>query len=134
MIFFFIPGEPTSKLRSRSTKSGKHYTPEKTVRYESTVALFGSQAMGAKSPILEPLSMDLVIYVPIPQSWSKKKQERALKNEIRPAKKPDLDNLIKSVCDGLNAVVYGDDSQIVECSVKKYYGINPGVEVKITEV
>lgn len=134
MISFFIPGEPVAKGRARSTKSGFHYTPEKTIRYESTVALFGNQAMAGKDIIINPVNMELFIFMPIPGSWSKKKQERAHKGEIRPAIKPDISNLLKSVEDGLNGIIYKDDSQIIECSIKKFYSKTPGVSVKITEI
>ena len=33
--------------------------------------------------------------------------------EIRPTKRPDLDNIAKAVLDALNGLAYQDDSQIV---------------------
>lgn len=34
--------------------------------------------------------------------------------------KPDVDNIAKAVLDALNGVAYGDDSQVVELTVKKW--------------
>ena len=35
--------------------------------------------------------------------------------------RPDVDNLLKSVLDGLNGIVYNDDSQIVRIEADKAY-------------
>ncbi|MFL8231041.1 RusA family crossover junction endodeoxyribonuclease, partial [Clostridioides difficile] len=53
---------------------------------------------------------------------------------IRPNKKPDLDNIIKSVADSLNGIAYKDDSQIVEVVSKKYYSDRPRVEVELEDI
>ena len=54
-----------------------------------------------------------------------------LLNNIRPTKKPDMDNILKIIADALNKVAYYDDKQIVECSIKKYYSNAPKVIVEI---
>lgn len=46
-------------------------------------------------------------------------------------KKPDSDNIIKIVLDGLNKVAYHDDAQICKLSFEKKYSEIPRVEVKI---
>lgn len=48
-----------------------------------------------------------------------------IKGEIRPTKKPDLDNVAKIICDGLNKIAYEDDSQIIDLTVTKYYAEIP---------
>ena len=57
-----------------------------------------------------------------------------LAGEIRPATKPDLDNVIKAVLDGCNGVAYLDDKQIVELNATARYAETPGVRVVIEEV
>ena len=140
MITINIPGAPVAKGRARSfIRNGHigHHTPEKTVNYESMVALAASQAMGvADSGMLTgPLALSFMAVFAIPKSWSKKRTQA---NEARPesvVKKPDLDNLAKSLCDGMNGVVYGDDSQISEFhQCRKVYGAKPGVVVKVWEL
>lgn len=138
-ITFFIPGEPVAKGRARSfidskTKKMGHCTPQKTVRYESTVALFGGQAMGSREPILTPISLDLVIYFSVPASWSLKKQSEAIKGLVVPSKKPDIDNCVKILCDGLNGIAWKDDVQVVDCLVRKRFATTPGVQVLIQEL
>ena len=56
------------------------------------------------------------------------------RNVIRPTKKPDVDNVAKSILDSLNGMAYKDDSQVVECIVRKWYADEPKVKVKLMEV
>lgn len=132
-IAFTIPGQPVAKGRPIAGRSfGGHTTlrtPVKTVAYEGLVAHACSEAMKGSEPLSGPLALDLAIGVQIPASWSKKKQAAAVAGEVRPTKKPDLDNIVKSVCDGMNGVAYADDSQIVAMGVRKFYTQTPGVQV-----
>lgn len=57
-----------------------------------------------------------------------------LNHEIWPDKKPDIDNIIKAILDGLNKTMFIDDKQIVELSVKKQYGETPCVIVEYEEI
>lgn len=130
-VTFIVPGEPVAKGRARSTKSGRHYTPEKTVRYESTVALFASQAMaGRKAMLAGPLSLEVVATFSWPLSWSSKKRAQSSYK----LSKPDLDNLAKACADAMNGVVYLDDAAVVLLSVTKVYGDAPGMSVCVREL
>ena len=53
---------------------------------------------------------------------------------IKPTKKPDIDNIAKIICDGLNGVAYKDDSQIIYLAVIKRYAEKGCVRVKLWEV
>ena len=55
----------------------------------------------------------------------------ALNGELKPTVKPDLDNIAKIVADALNGLAYRDDSCIVDLVVRKRYGVEARVEVKI---
>ncbi len=81
----------------------------------------------------EPLKLKIEIYQAVPKSTSNKKRLQMLDDLIRPTKKPDLDNIIKSVCDSLNKVAWNDDTQIVELDVKKFYGETDFMWITITE-
>jgi Holliday junction resolvase RusA-like endonuclease len=134
MIRFTIPGAPVGKGRARSTKSGHHYTPEKTRQYEKLVREIAFMRKPSYAVITGPVRLSLVFYLPIPASWSKKDRLQAQEGKVHHTGKPDLDNLIKSVSDGLNGVVYVDDCQIVAIDAMKVYDINPRVEVEIEEL
>jgi len=135
MITFVVPGEPVAKGRPRVTIAGGRahaYTPAKTAAYEQLVAVYAAAAM-QNSPLIEhPVRLHLGIYCKVPGSWPKKKRADALAGIERPAKAPDIDNICKSVADGMNGIVYVDDSQIVELVCSKHYSIEPHVSVKVT--
>ena len=134
-VHFFVPGKPQGKGRPRATKRGKHialYTPEKTVSYESTIALVASQAMVGRTPIEGPVVASIFIALPIPASWSKKKQAQAAADQLLPITKPDSDNVVKAIFDAINGVVWGDDTQVVDHVARKRYRARPGVSVTIS--
>lgn len=131
-ILFSVYGLPVAKGRPRMTKSGHTYTPQKTRNHEDLVKLSYIQNYGTL--ILEkPLAVMIVFYMPIPKSASNSQRLKMLRGEVKPTKRPDIDNLAKTVLDGLNGVAYKDDNQIVELKLQKKYGENPRTQVFITE-
>lgn len=131
-ISFTVPGTPVAKGRPRSfIRGGRigHFTPEKTVRYESLVAHEAGFAMGAGSPLEGAVRLCVMAYFPIPASWSLKRQNAALDGLEHVAKKPDLDNVVKAVKDGMNGVAWRDDCQVVSLVANKEYSDRPRVEV-----
>lgn len=130
-----IDGEPTGKGRPRFSRNGHAYTPDKTVMYENNVRFaYLSEYGRVKFPETAQLRLEVLAFFGIAKSDSKKKRAAKLANEIRPTKKPDMDNIVKAIADGLNNIAYHDDAQIVECSVEKYFSEEPRVEVTIREV
>ena len=114
-----IPGVPVPKARPRVTRSGHTYTPGKTVQHERLISLV---ARTKTQPIEGPLGLRLTFFMPIPVSWSKAKKESAVKGDLLPTTKPDIDNLAKTVMDALNGIAYRDDNQVVRLEVSKFYG------------
>lgn len=134
IIEFFVPGEPVGKGRPRIGRVGQHarlFTPEKTASYEGLIAHAGSQAMAGDIPIAGPVLVELHMGLTIPQSMSKKRKAQALAGLVFPTKKPDMDNVIKAIFDGLNGVVWVDDVQVVDSVVRKRYAETPGVRVRV---
>jgi Holliday junction resolvase RusA-like endonuclease len=137
IVSFEIPGNPVAKGRARAFKRVNyiaHYTPEKTVNYENLVKMVAMQDMKGKQLIAGPISMVISLFFQIPESWSNKKRLSALNGTVRPTVKPDLDNCCKVVADALNGVVWHDDKQVVEVTVKKFYSDRPRANVSITEL
>jgi Holliday junction resolvase RusA-like endonuclease len=147
MIKFTVPGEPQGKARARTVrlKTGKviSYTPEKTELYENWIKSCFLQQCGNKK-LSGELDITIVAYYRIPKNPKKPdyikanikpKQVRKLmeENKIRPAKKPDFDNISKVVADSLNSIAFKDDAAIVEAKFEKYYSNEPRVEVIITK-
>lgn len=134
-IKFTIPGEPQGKGRPRATRSGVVFTPKKTRQYENRVkAEYFDQCRCYKFPDDALLDMQIIAFYGVAKSDTKKVRQWKLDGQKRPNKKPDMDNVIKCVADALNEVAYHDDTQIVDCQVRKFFSENPRVEVTITEV
>lgn len=138
VITFTVPGTPVGKGRpkvaSRGGRFAQLYTPEKTANYEGLVAHSGQVAMNGRDLIAGAVSVRLDIRLPVPASWSKRKQSQALDGQVLATKKPDIDNVEKAIFDGLNGVVWNDDVQVVEVTKRKRYSAVPGVQVEIREV
>lgn len=134
-VRFTVPGPPKGKARARTvrTRGGQtfSYTPEGTVLYENLVKISFSETGEKTFDADQSLHVSMTAYYPIPKSASRKKKEEMSAGRIRPAKKPDIDNIIKSVLDALNGVAYHDDTQVVAVFAEKYYSDTPRVEVEI---
>lgn len=97
-VTFTIEGHPIGKQRARVAK-GHAYTPQKTRDYEALVSQCAALAMGA----LETFSGDVALSL------------RAFVS----GRSPDLDNIMKSVADGMNGIVYEDDRQIASAFLSR---------------
>jgi Holliday junction resolvase RusA-like endonuclease len=136
MMQFHIDGEPVPKGRPKFTSIAgfmRTYTPRKTVDYELTVRAAAKAAMGPTDLLETPVGVYLYIRLPIPKSHSKKRKDACLSGQEKPIKKPDIDNLAKSILDGMNGVVWKDDSQIVSLHITKVYASESGVDILIKE-
>ena len=136
-VEFFVPGQPVGKGRPRATvRAGRArlYTPAKTEKYEARVALFAQQAMAGRPVMAGPVALSVTALFPIPTSWPKKRQAAARAGTEQHTKRPDADNCAKAILDGLNGVVWKDDSQVVTLSIEKRYSDRPGVLVTVMEV
>ncbi len=145
MIKFTYHGEAVGKGRPRVSRRGNYvhtYTPEKTRQFEDAIRFEFMASNCEPMPVYPkevPLKITVRIGVSIPQSYSKKKQALCRDGFIVPSKKPDLDNICKSIFDALQGrsndpgYAFADDSQIVEIVAWKEYAENPFVEVTIDE-
>ncbi len=131
-ISFFVPGKPVPKARARAySRNGqtRMYTPKTTADYETLVQSICRESFS--KPLECPLCVYLAIALPVPLSWSKKRKEAALKQLIRPTSRPDIDNYVKAIFDGMNGVAFVDDAQVVRLECEKFYGETPGVVVTV---
>jgi len=136
-IHFQVEGDPKGKGRPRFSRFGKFtrvYTDKQTLDYETLIKSFAAEAMGSTDPLETPVSVFLYIRHPVPQSYSKKRTEACLSGLEQPCKKPDIDNIAKTYLDGMNGVVFLDDTQVVDLHVKKVYSAVAGVDVMVMEV
>ena len=130
MIRFTVPGLPQGKGRARFG-NGRAYTPAKTVAYEGLVSFAGQQAMAGRDLMSGPVYITINAFFPIPASWPKKRKLAAQSSVIWHTAKPDGDNVLKAVGDGLNGVVWKDDSQVAFSKVTKQYAETPRLEILV---
>ena len=109
-----------SKQRPRHLKNGHTYTPRETKEYEELVA-WSYKAQTDGYIFKGPLTVTMLFTFVKPKS-SKRDY---------PTVRPDLDNIIKSVTDGLNNIAWEDDSQICRLIAEKQYGCHERVYVLI---
>jgi len=134
-LTFTIPGTPQPQQRPRFTRQGsfvRTYDPPKSKaakKVVSDVATMAAFDAGLTEPMAGPVEVVVEFHMPIPKSSKARPDDYHIK-------KPDLDNLIKLVLDGISdsCAVWRDDSQVSEVAACKVYGVNPQTRVRITEV
>ena len=123
-LIFFI--KPTAKARPRAGRNG-FYTPAKTAEFESKIKIIAKQ----QNPKIIKGSP---VWVSITFTFAATKK----KTNILHSSRPDLDNLVKAVCDALNGIAWEDDGQIAILECCKRYADNntipPSIEVVYSEV
>lgn len=118
------------KERPYVVRSGSHvFTPAATARYENLVKLLALEA--GITPIDGPVHIVISVFVSVRQSWSKRKQNDYLGGPA--AVKPDLDNVIKSIMDGLNGVGYADDKQVAAVTAMRTWGNQDSVSITLAD-
>ena len=117
-----IEGVPVPKGRPRFGR-GHVYTPLKTKNAEALISTVGKKMMAGKKPFTGPVKVDATFMVDVPKSWPKKRQGMAINDILLPtsARVGDVDNLLKTVTDAINGVVYEDDRQIITATATKLY-------------
>ncbi len=118
---FTVYLQPIGKGRPRFG-NGVVFTPPETQLFESAF-----RAMARKyrppSPLEIPIDLDLEFHFLKPRS-SKRKHHSV---------RPDIDNLMKAVCDAGNKMFWNDDAQIVRVRATKFYSEKEYIRVVIKE-
>lgn len=143
-ISFVVYGEPVAQARPRfrhvETKDGRKFDMAYEKRDGKSRAFKDRLYDQAKDyrpdkPFGGAIVLTAKIFLPIPKSMPKYKQRAAIAGELRPITKPDLDNIIKAIKDGLRDVIWRNDSQVVSYGDSgKWYSDVPRVEITIEEV
>ena len=125
-----IPVDPHPKLRPRAFLRGgfiKMYDPnhneEKNLKHLLSTQL--SEHYPNHTPFDAALSVEIFFVIMWPKSTSKKR--RTPVHTV----KPDLDNLIKSILDACNGIVWSDDRIITRLIAEKIYGESGSITLKV---
>ena len=131
---FEVPGKIFGKARPRlNSYTGVVYTPTKTKDYEELIKqYFLIKNPGART-LESRVSVEIKAYFKIPSSANKSEKEEMLENKISPTKKPDVDNIAKSILDAMNNFVFKDDNQVSKISVEKRFALEEKAVIEVEE-
>lgn len=115
-----IPVRPAGKGRPKFG-NGRVYTPKATKDYEELIGWYARKAMVGRKAMTGPVRLTVVA--------SFKSKERGWHTT-----KPDGDNVMKAVCDALNGIVFGDDSQCAIKTISKIKAMDDLLEVTVEEL
>lgn len=114
-----LPIRPKAKARPRFY-NGHAVTPQETRDYEYAIAV--EVGLLTDEPLEGAIRLNLTFGF------------KAKNGSGWHTKKPDLDNLIKAVCDACNGILWLDDRQIAEISARKIYGDSDFVQIFADEM
>lgn len=137
LVSVLLPGDPVGKGRPRfrivkpkfKPQFVTVYTDAQTAAYERELGAAGKDAMAGREPLAVALSVMVDVFIGVPDSWSAKKRAAALAGDIPAVSRPDTDNYAKIALDGLNKIVWADDSLIVMLQTFKRYDEWPRLRV-----
>lgn len=126
---YTIAGNPIPLARPRF--SGKKiYNSQRNIMNSASLNL--AVQHGNDQKLTGPIHLDATFFMATPQSMSTAKQRLLLdKPHIF---KPDLDNLIKFVCDICSEVLFDNDCMVSSISCKKVYDSNPRTEFTVRKL
>ncbi len=135
MINFTIPGKVHPWQRPGfHAKTKTVYEQKDSAKYKRTVKSY-ALANKPRELILGPIRLEVSVYIMPPKKYLTKPKLKLIEEvKLRPITKPDNDNLVKGIKDGITGIIWKDDSQIVDLIVRKYYSTEPRAEVIIIEV
>ncbi|QPA56290.1 RusA family crossover junction endodeoxyribonuclease [Lysinibacillus sphaericus] len=129
-----IPGVIQPQERPRFSRRGKNvvtHDAPKSKDFKDFVKLVAWQNKPSEL-ITGPIKLQADIYIMPPKKYhTGPKRALIASGELRPTTKPDADNLIKGIKDGMSKIIWHDDAQIVELNVRKFYSEQPRAEVTI---
>ena len=122
-ITFYFDIKPERKERPRFSRFGGVYTTKKNKDFETTVAALGRSQMNklGVTPITGLIHADVQFRFEKP------------KKTICQTPRMDLDNLLKSLFDGLNGIAYEDDTQIAGITAVKEWTTRNEIILILTE-
>lgn len=134
-ITFEVPGKPQGKRRARFFRAGhfiKSHADPQTVNYETFIREMFCLAYPGHVPQAGEVEVKIMAFCPMPKT-SNKRRAMMISGEIRPATRPEVDNIGKVILDALTGLAFKNDSQVVSLIVGKWYAERERVEVEILE-
>ena len=136
---YVVKGDPVGKQRHRDGKNGSKYTPQKTRDYQHRIAWMTASQRNLREGAIATKSD--AIFVNVRAMFARPnylKKPNAADGLIVKRSKPDADNILKAVNDGIaKSGVMPDDAYYVGCQVFRYWverGGTPRTEIEIYRI
>ena len=126
-LSFDVPGEARAWARARRG-GARYFVDERTASYKRRVATVAAAERNARA--LDLLAADVPVRLHIVVAIGRPASAR---RRLAPTRKPDLDNFAKAILDACNRVLWLDDAQVVELTVRKLWGDSPGAVIAISD-
>lgn len=144
-IGIWIPGKPQSfQQLQMNRKTGAVFRTKAYKEHVDKIRTAAKEAVAEVSTTEifdseDALALSVSFEFPYDQSWYQYEDGEQVLKHGAPYwynKKIDIDNMLKSLKDGMKDIVYPDDSQIVEYKeiVKRYTELKPGTRVTVERV
>ena len=120
MIKILIDADIIPQARPRVTRCGRTYFPKRNQDFRRIVQTCAMAAMKGA----EPLKGEICAVFKVYRKWRRTARQAG-----------DVDNLSKSLMDGMNGIVFEDDSQICRLTIEKFQDKErPRAEIIIGEI
>jgi Holliday junction resolvase RusA-like endonuclease len=121
---YIIPGDPVPLARPRV---GRYHVWDSQKTTKLAAGLHLRNQHEEQPYFTGPLELKIMFYLPIPKvRWKNPPHHHIFK--------PDLDNLVKFVCDICNEILYHDDCIVSRIEAQKVYDRNPRTEFTIVPI
>lgn len=132
MLTIPIHLDPKPQIKTKFTRKGWAYTPKEAINYIERLQ-WQIRPYAPSAVYMGPVEVDLTFFLPIPKATSKVSRRMMNNGTIFHIIRPDLDNLAYTVTNAMKGIIYDDDSQIVSCRYRKFYGDQPRIVIKIKD-
>lgn len=122
---YIIKGEPIALLRPRmNSEQRRVYDSQRSLKQ---LVGIGLRSQHDDRPLLSgPLHLNITFYMTVPPHSKRKTLHHCFK--------PDLDNLIKWICDISNGNLFVDDAGVSRITALKVYDDNPRTEFTLDRI
>ncbi len=132
-VEFTVPGVPAPQGSKTRTKWGVREDNPATRPWRTAVAWEATAAMAGRPRLTGPLALEVVFTFPRPKNhFGSGRNAEQLKpsSPTLHASKPDVDKMLRAICDSLSGIICRDDAQIAAVQGWKVYG-SPGATVRV---
>ena len=133
-VTFTVPGKPRGLPRPRATARGgyvRFYGSASAKKLLARIRAAYLAAAGKHVPHQGAVELWVSAFFAAPTRLRKADRGRLADEAASHVGKPDLDNIIKAVCDALNELAWEDDSQVAYITASKNYGASPQLWVRV---